>query len=91
MLPKKQFAPAADMLFFAVRNLLEELVLEKRNGVSLAMDGFVVMVFQSDETDGQLRTDLEKAISFMEEHLFLSITCCVKWRLGGPGGRTFSL
>lgn len=80
--PKKQFAPAADMLFFAVRNLLEELVLEKRNGVSLAMDGFVVMVFQSNETDGQLRTDLEKAISFMEEHLFLSITCCVSGAWG---------
>ncbi len=80
--PKKQFAPAADMLFFAVRNLLEELVLEKRNGVSLAMDGFVVMVFQSNETDGQLRTDLEKAISFMEEHLFLLITCCVSGAWG---------
>lgn len=75
--PKQQFPSAVDMLFFSVRNVLEELVLEKRSGVSLTMDGFVAMVFQSPEEDFQLRADLEKAISFMEEYLYLSVTCCV--------------
>src|SRR5699024_12695949 len=44
--PEKQFAPAADMLFVAVRNLLEGVVLERRYGVSLAVYGCVETVCQ---------------------------------------------
>lgn len=80
--PSNAFSSAADMLFYAVRNVLEELVLEKRSGVSLTMDGLVAMVFQSSDADSGLREELEKAVSFMEEHLYLSVACCVSGAWG---------
>ena len=73
--PQEKYMETIDMLYFAICNILEEVLLETRNGVSVRMDNSIVMIVQ-DEDGAALQTgEIDRAIELTEKALNLKILC----------------
>ncbi len=74
--PRNRYAETLEMLYFAVRNILEEILLESRDGVSVMIEDCIVLVAQ-DSLPGGLMDELEHAVKTTETALSLSMACYV--------------
>ena len=72
-----QKVTAYQMLFFATKNVLDEILLEKRSGVTLVMIGLVAALIETSDTDGDWKADIERSIPLLEEALDIRVCCCV--------------
>ena len=85
--PQDHFAATQEMLYFAIRNILEEIFLENRGGVSMMADDCVVLALQDEPA--LTREEAEQALKTASEALSLPIACYigpVRYHLSeGPG------
>ena len=71
--PQEKYMETMDMLYFAVCNILEEVLLETRNGVCIRMENSIVMIVQ-DEDGIELQTaEINRAIELTEKALNLKV------------------
>lgn len=74
--PHNRYAETLEMLYFAVRNILEEILLESRDGVSVMIEDCVVFAIQNTPPLG-VPKEIAAAVQTTEQALSLSIACYV--------------
>lgn len=74
--PQNRYAETLEMLYFAVRNILEEILLENRNGVSVMVEDCVVLAVQDTPSLG-IPEEIALAVHTAEQALSLSIACYI--------------
>ncbi len=72
--PKNRYAETLEMLYFAVRNILEEILLEDRDGVSILIEDCVVFAVQ-ETPEGGVIDKLDTAVRMTEQALSLAVAC----------------
>ena len=73
---QNEYTETMAMLHFAICNILEEILLEKRSGTSLTVENYMVMLLQEPLT----REEIEKAIAATEKALSIPIACYISDR-----------
>ena len=63
------------MFFYAIKNVLDELILEKRSGITLIVNGLAVTLAEISKEDFSVKEDIEKAIRFLNQLLDISTYC----------------
>ena len=74
-LSDKQKADGYEMFFYAIKNVLDELILEKRSGITLIVNGLAVTLAEISKEDFSVKEDIEKAIRFLNQLLDISTYC----------------
>ncbi len=73
--PQEKYMETIDMLYFAICNILEEVLLETRNGVSVRMDNSIAMIVQDEDKTALQIEEINLAIELTEKALNLKIQC----------------
>ncbi len=73
---QNEYAETMAMLHFAICNILEEILLEKRSGTSLTVENYMVLLLQEPLT----REEIENAIAATEKALMIPIACYISDR-----------
>lgn len=69
--PQDKYVETMETLYYAVRNILEEVFFAKQGGVSLEINNCMVMLVQEPVTTDEVR----QAVSTVQRALSLPITC----------------